>query len=262
MHGNGMFRKSALIVAHPDDEVLWFSSILDKVDEVVICFLECRSKSRLSLGRKNSLERHPLGNICSLAIEESEAKSANWENPKQSRFGIAMTRKSHLLKRRYNRKYEKNYYELRKGLEGKLSGYDNVFTHNPWGEYGNAEHIQIYRVLKELQREKGFDLWFSNYCSPLSFKLMLDNISGFDSEYLTLKTNKAMAEEIKGLYEKNGCWTWYSDWVWFNEECFKKDIPGGNGKYGHTFPLNMIKAPGRPFLLKRVYNIIRRNGQP
>jgi len=31
---------SILVVAHPDDEVLWFSSVLERVQETIICFLE------------------------------------------------------------------------------------------------------------------------------------------------------------------------------------------------------------------------------
>ena len=51
--------KSILVVAHPDDEVLWFSSILDKVDRIIICFLECESNSQWTIGRKKKLNGTP-----------------------------------------------------------------------------------------------------------------------------------------------------------------------------------------------------------
>jgi LmbE family N-acetylglucosaminyl deacetylase len=238
-----IFKKSVLVVAHPDDEVLWFSSILNKVDEIIICFLDCKSKSWLSLGRENSLSKHPMNNIFCLGIEESEACSANWGSPKLTKFGIAMTRKSNLLKRSYNQKYEKNYHKLKQELERKLAGYHNVFTHNVWGEYGHAEHIQIYTVIKELQPTMKFEMWYSNYCSNVSLNLMLKYISGSDSEYITFETNKELARTIEAVYKNNGCWTWYDGWKWFNEESFKKDrmmMYSGEGA-GHLFPLNMIK---------------------
>ena len=35
----GISGKSILVVAHPDDEILWFSSILASVDHVILCYL-------------------------------------------------------------------------------------------------------------------------------------------------------------------------------------------------------------------------------
>lgn len=101
----------------------------------------------------------------------------------------------------------------------------------------------MYRVVKELQKKMSFNLWYSNYCSNKSFKLMLRYISGFDSEYITLNANKVLADNIKNLYKKNGCWTWFNDWEWFNEESFKKDevLEGNNQKHGHIFPINFVK---------------------
>lgn len=120
----------------------------------------------------------------------------------------------------------------------------NVVTHNPWGEYGNEEHIQVYRAVRDLQEELGFTLWFSNYFSNKSYELMLNYSINANSEYVTLKTNKIFSNNIKRLYQKNGCWTWYDDWVWFDQESFIKDkqLDNGNYKYGHMFPLNLINV--------------------
>jgi hypothetical protein len=234
-----MFENSIIITAHPDDEILWFSSILEKVNEVAICFLDCRSKPNLSIGRQKSLLAHPIKNISCFSIDESETfNSANWHDPLITQFGIEISDKNIS-----DKKYRGNYYKLKQHLKDKLIGYHNVFTHNPWGEYGHEEHVQVYRVVKEVQKEMRYDLWFSNYCSNSSFKLMLSYISGFDSEYVTLGTNKNLSSTVKELYKKNGCWTWYDDWEWFNEESFMKDRDYTDGikTYGHVFPLNMIK---------------------
>ena len=235
-----MLEKSIIVAAHPDDEVLWFSSILDKVDRVVMCFLGSNSQPDRRNGRKQSLLEYPIKNICCLGINETGAfGAADWDNPVITRFGIEILGKDLLL-----REYEGNYYKLKEKLEKKLIGYTNVFTHNPWGEYGHEEHVQIYRILKQIEGQMKFNLWFSNYCSNISFRFMLRYISGFDSEYVTLKTNKVIADTVKAMYKKNHCWTWYDDWEWFNEESFKKDRNDADeGKdYGHIFPLNMIKC--------------------
>lgn len=250
-----MLKRSVIVSAHPDDEILWFSSILDKVDRSVLCFLDCKSKPHWGIGRKQSISAYPMKNVSCMGIDESEAfNGANWQNPVITDFGIEIHNKNIS-----DKKYRENYYKIKKNLENMLMGYCNVFTHNPWGEYGHEDHIQIYRVVKELQRGIKFNLWFSNYCSNKAYNLMLKYISGFNSEYITLETNKILASKIKNLYKENGCWTWYDNWEWFNEESFMKDeydhcqwynndlfvkekTTQENVKmYGHIFPLNFMK---------------------
>ncbi len=237
-----ILEKSIIISAHPDDEVLWFSSILDKVQEVVVCFLECKSKPYWGIGRRKSLAEYPIKNISSLNIDESVVfDAADWQNPVITDYGIEIANKN--ISDR-NEKYKKNYDELRRQLEKKLIGYRNVFTHNPWGEYGNEEHIQVYRVIKDLQNRMKFSLWYSNYVSNKSFKLMLDHLDRFHFEYVTFETNKALAHNIKDIYKKNKCWTWYDDWEWFKEELFIKEriSQAEEKRLGRLFPTNLIKV--------------------
>ena len=223
-----------------DDEVLWFSSILDRVSEVVICYLDCKSKPDWSIGRRKSLSEHPIKNISCLGIDESEVfDDTSWHNPVINKYGMQTSNKNNA-----SGKYIENYDKLRKNLKTKLMDCCNVFTHNPWGEYGNEEHVQVYRVIKELQENLNFNLWFSNYCSNKSFNLMIRYIPAFNSEYVTLKTNKIIGHQIKNLYKRNKCWTWYDKWEWFNEESFIKDgtFDEEEKTYGNIFPLNMIKV--------------------
>ncbi len=236
-----MLEKSIIVCAHPDDEVLWFSSIIDKVDEVVICFLNQLNKPYRGIQRNKVLSEYPMKNVSCLGIVESKVfNGANWQNPRTSKYGIEISNET-----LSDKEYKENYYKLKIQLENKLMDYINIVTHNPWGEYGSEEHIQVYKVLKELQGEMKFNLWFGNYCSNKSFNLMLRYISGFNSEYVTLKTNIVLGNKIKELYKRNECWTWYDDWEWFNEESFMKDRNGvfeeRINKYGHIFPLNLIK---------------------
>jgi len=231
---------SVLAVAHQDDEVLWFSSLLSEVVEVVFCYLDSKSRPQWTSARKKSLQEYPLENTSSLGLDESEVFShANFRNPVITEYGIKTSRNEISRKA-----YMNNYYELRKRLESKLVGYANVFTHSPWGEYGNEEHVQVYRAIKELQQTMEFDIWFSNYCSNRSLALMTASIFGFDSAYITLKTNEELANDITDLYKRNGCWTWYDDWEWFKEESFIKDpnSPTITKKYGNICPLNLMKV--------------------
>jgi LmbE family N-acetylglucosaminyl deacetylase len=234
-----MLKNSIVISAHPDDEILWFGSILESVKEITVCFLGCKSNLHWKDGREKSIHEYPFRKIACLGVDESETyDSANWHDPIATKYGLEISRKGIS-----DKLYKENYFALKSRLKNKLMGYSHVFTHNPWGEYGNEEHVQVYRVVRDLKEEMGFDLWFPSICSNKSFKLMSKYVDALTSEHVTFKTNKAIASDIKSLYEKNRCWTWYEDWEWFEEETFIKDrnIEKVNEKYGKTFPLNFIK---------------------
>jgi LmbE family N-acetylglucosaminyl deacetylase len=234
-----MFENSVLVVAHPDDEILWFSSICEKVNHVSFCFLGNESHPHWESARSKTISQMPFKSIsCLKLLESGSYNNADWNNPVTTNYGIAVSKR----KKSYY-KYYKNYYEIKENLRKILARYHNVFTHNPWGEYGNEEHVQVYRAIKNLQKENEFNLWFSNYCSNNSVQLMLRYISQLHFENVTKRTNKELAKNIMELYKKNDCWTWYDHWEWFNEESFMKDeiekeITEGCGR---IFPLNMIK---------------------
>jgi len=233
------FENSIIVSAHPDDEILWFSSIVKRVDKILLCYLDCKSNLSWSEGRRKSLSEYPMKNISCLGIAESEVFHAvNWYNPAATKFGMKISSRKIAIN------YRINYYKLKKRLKKRLTGYRNVFTHNPWGEYGNEEHVQVYRVIRELQKTLKFNLWFSNYCSNKSTSLMIKYISIFNPKYVTLKTDKTLSEKIKALYQKNGCWTWYEDWQCLDEETFIRYSENENTKkiYGKTFPLNIINV--------------------
>lgn len=240
--------KSIIIAGHPDDEILWFSSLIEKVDIIVICFLEHKSNPGWSAGRKKSLSQYPLKNMFYLGIDASETfNGADWQNPVIKNNGIEIANKSISTE-----KYNSNFFELTKALKHELTGYKNVITHNPWGEYGHEDHIQVYRAVKSLQAKMHFTLWFSNYCSNKSLILMSRYFSTFDSKIITLKTNKIISYDIAELYKKNGCWTWYDDYKWPNEESFIKDNIDEEDKkaYGNIFPLNMINVKNEQIVNK------------
>lgn len=262
-----MFEKSILVVAHPDDEILWFSSIVYDVDAVIICFLDVPSNPAWTEGRHKSIPELPIESLSCLGLDESEAfNGADWRNPVISKQGLEI---SNNVNRNRLENYKNNYKELLARLKPLLSDYKNVFTHNPWGEYGHEEHVQVYRAVKYLQGGMHFNLWFSNYCSNKSFSLMQKYINGFDSNYKIKKTNKELAEDCMHIYKNNDCWTWYDDYQWFNEEYYMLDahLTAKMHEYGHLFPLNMLKieAPwdddqSKTGLCSRIKNILRRSG--
>lgn len=240
MDPKDLFQKSLIIAAHPDDEILWFSSILDKVDGVVLCFLTSAHHPDWGIKRERSLKEHPRKNIYCLGLKESGTfLGVDWDNPIINEFGLEITNRS-----LSDKDYKKNYYKLKQQFGKLLKGYHNIFTHNPWGEYGHPEHVQICQVIKELKKEMKFNLWFSNYCSNKASKLMAYYLYRFNLEYVTFKTNKALFNDIKDIYKRFDCWTWYDNSEWFDEESFVKDemLEEKDIKPGQIIPLNFIKV--------------------
>lgn len=227
-----IFKNSIIVSAHPDDEILWFSSILDKVDRIIICFLGCKKHLEWKSNRKKVIDNYPLQNLSCLEIEEScSYKWSNWIEPISNEFGMeVMTEKNN---------YNNNYYKIKEILEQKIKHYANVFTHNPWGEYGHAEHVQIYKIMWSLQKKYSFNLWFTNYCSNKSYKLYMDHISINSMNYVKFPVNKTLTNTIKNLYIKNNCWTWEDDWSWFENDYFFTNSTNYKKRF-NKYPINFI----------------------
>ncbi|MFC1771742.1 PIG-L family deacetylase [Pseudomonadota bacterium] len=247
-----MFSNSIIIAAHPDDEVLWFSSILSKVDEIVLCFLAVPSKPVWTEGRQKSLNAYPLNNVHCLELVESEVfEGVDWDRPVTTEFGLRITEN-----RLSDKAYKENFHLLKTRLRDHIRGCDNVFTHNSWGEYGHVEHVQVYRAVKALQEEMQFNLWFSNYASNKSAFLMASQLPELTTQ-VTMQTNKPLAERIAEIYKRNDCWTWYDDYVWSDSEVFIKETvaPSDEARYGALLQINLIKIgiqPDQPSSLERL----------
>jgi LmbE family N-acetylglucosaminyl deacetylase len=241
-----VLEKSIIVAAHPDDENLWFSSVLSKVDSIVLCFLPVVSRPAWTEGRRKSLAAYPLENITCLGLEESEVFwGADWNRPVKTEYGLEITENE-----LPDSVYRNNFHLLVNRLREALRGYENVFTHNPWGEYGHVEHVQVYRAVKSLQPELQFRLWYTGYVSNKSVSLMAREYSTMGQNLGMMKTDKALAESIAGLYKKNECWSWYEDYEWCDHETFVLDIDDveQKGQKGNVLSLNMIDVGVEPVM--------------
>ncbi|GAH14334.1 unnamed protein product, partial [marine sediment metagenome] len=195
---SGLFYKSALVVAHPDDEILWFSSIFQKVDKIIICYLDIPSQTVWSEGRRKSILQYPTNNLVSLKITESETlNAAGWPVPSITEQGLAIETQHS------NKTYESNFLELTEKLAEQLRGYHNIFTHNPWGEYGHEEHVQVFRAVKHHQVINKFNVWVSNYVSNKSLLFMHNQLNNIENTYVTLPTQTTDAKKIMDIYKEN-----------------------------------------------------------
>jgi len=243
MENPPLLNDSILVVAHPDDEALWFSSLVEGVREIIVCYLNVKSDPSLSEGRRVSLSDHPLGSLSCLKLEESEVFNAkNWYAPTVTKYGIDIKAGENKQKQ-----YKRNFYILKETLYPRLKPYGHIFTHNPWGEYGHEEHVQLYRVIKSLQKDLDVTIWYPNYVSNKSLPLLQKTISNLSMQYISMPTQTEMGTSLKHLYESNSCWTWHRDWEWSGDEAFLREDSQNDLLTGdRPVPLNFIRVKIRP----------------
>ncbi|MGI9262858.1 MAG: hypothetical protein ACR2QR_12520, partial [Woeseiaceae bacterium] len=96
---------SVLIVAHPDDEILWFGSIASQVDRIVVCFSHDPAHPELSKARARTLERHPwAARMVSLGLDETGTFGhAAWPRPAASEFGLEIIGSRELAEQYHSR---------------------------------------------------------------------------------------------------------------------------------------------------------------
>lgn len=196
-----------LIVAHPDDEILWFSSILTKVDIIIICFGNQTNDPDMSARRLTAVSQIPLPNIIYLHLTEAGSpREIDWNNSSQENliFNKEEIKTQFLL----------NNDILLEQLSPLLNQAIDVYTHNPWGEYGHHEHIQVHSAIKILQRHLHFTMHFDNYISARTQRLAVTiaETQKFNTCY-NLVTNRSLYKKISAIYKQNQVWTWYQGYM-------------------------------------------------
>jgi LmbE family N-acetylglucosaminyl deacetylase len=215
--------RSAVVVAHPDDEALWLSSVLGAADRVVFCFGDLFERPKMSAARRRAVAGLPLPGLVDLKLPESGGGlSVDWKQPRLTGAGIAIADVA------AGERYAANFAALVAMLRTALAGCTDVYTHNPWGEYGHAEHIQVYRAVAALQAELGYTIWFSNYVGAASWALAQEIArQPCWTERRAVAPDVALARTLRDVYRRAGAWTWTRWHRWPDEEILYAVAQGG-----------------------------------
>ena len=236
MPGSSFPENTILVMAHPDDEALWVTSVLSRVARIVFCFSDILSAPHWSEGRRRSIAEYPLPNVTQLGITESEVfDSAAWPEPLETEYGLAIRKGGASRRCLSESRYRGNRDRLVNALRPMLAEASCVITHSPWGEYGHEEHVQVFRVVEQLKAEIGFELWVPGYVSNRSIPLMMRHMARLDAVTEPLATDSALGARLQALYAKNGCWTWFDDYAWPTHEYFHRwKGPGATDETPHA----------------------------
>jgi LmbE family N-acetylglucosaminyl deacetylase len=235
---------SLLVVAHPDDEILWFGSVVERVGKIVICFLNDPASPELAGARERVLAEHPLRDriVCLGLHETCTFNQAGWPIPETTKYGLKITRS-----RQGASAYKARYRQLERELKPLVEEASSVITHNPWGEYGHEEHVLVHRAATSLAESTGTDCWYDNYASSWSEDLMRRYLDKSEHEIVGCSVDTEKMERIADVYRTQGAWTWFDEYRWFREEFFVRgplrrvETPG----FGWMFPINLIRLQRR-----------------
>jgi LmbE family N-acetylglucosaminyl deacetylase len=212
---------NAVVVAHPDDEALWLSSVVASADPIVFGFGAVFDKPRKSEKRRQAVAALPLSGIVNLAIPESGVGYNSGQGPLElAPSGVRISDTT------VRARYDSNYATLLEGLRASLAGCRNVYTHNPWGEYGHAEHIQVYNAVTALQDELGYTVWFSNYVGTGSWtfaRALAERLTW--AQRSIVRPDEATARTLMRVYRRYGAWTWTVAHRWPVEEVMYAQPP-------------------------------------
>jgi LmbE family N-acetylglucosaminyl deacetylase len=217
-----MSKRSAVVVAHPDDEILWLSSAMAAAAYVVLCFGEPFGNPVRADARRRAVANLHLSNLVNLAIPESGTRLlVDWLYPRMTYTGMDIADPD------ARQRYDENFETLLAKLRPLLAGCADVYTHNPWGEYGHPEHIQVYRAVAALQAELGYTVWFSNYAGPLTWKLA--QTLGAEpcwGEKKAVHPDMRIARRLQWVYLRHRAWTWGLLHRWPADETMYGQPPG------------------------------------
>jgi len=258
----------AVVMAHPDDEVLWASSVLARADRILLCFGDLDGMPQLGEGRRRALAAFPLGPVEFLDMREAGVLDrADWAAPQPDAAGLRLRPQVLADPPGAAAAYVANHVRLCEALTARLAGVAQVVTHNPWGEYGHEEHVQVLRAVCAAQAVHGFEIWVTNYAAPKSMPLMLAERHRLAEVTPPLPTDRALASRAQALYTAEGCWTWDDGYVWPETERFFRLDPAdpalSPGPMPMTaLPLNILPRdpaprPGLAALTRRLRRRLR-----
>lgn len=196
---------SVLIVAHPDDEVLWFASLLQAIGHIVICYGPGARMEGLGERRARALASYPLANMTFLEMRQPLRCPPQWGD-------IADENDNPVDQMPCQRALEETIGPF-------LHGRTAAFTHNPWGEYGHGDHVLVNRAVNAVAG-RNVPVFVSGYVGPRAvprFRAIMND--GVQAQFAR-PIDRSLAHRIKAVYVEHECWTWTKLWEWPAIESF------------------------------------------
>ena len=158
-----------MIVAHPDDDILWGGAHLIEDDYLVVCITCGTNKTRVN-EFKQVMSKTNDKYIMLGYPDKTNGERDNWNSSKEN---------------------------MMKDLEEiiNLKDWDLIVVHNPDGEYGHQHHKMASQFVTSLVDDKSKLYYFGHYYSKDNIAAHEDEMSSIDGKTLEKKVR------IIGLYK-------------------------------------------------------------
>ena len=245
--------RSIIVMAHPDDEVLWASSALARAGRLLLAYEALPGRPDITAGRQAARARFPRP-VESLRLAETGSfGAAAWPDPVETPEGLAVAAGPSSMPGFDPAAYRGGFATLVARLRPALAGVRTVITHAPWGEYGHEDHVQLFRAVEALKDALGFALWVPAHVSARSFPLMQRNLGRLGAPTPPMPTDRRLAETLRALYRETGCWTWVDDHAWPEAEVFYPVLPAAAPPPtpSRSYPMTVVTMPAPPSAARR-----------
>jgi len=230
----GQKRETIVVVAHPDDEVLWLGPVLPNAAKVLAAFSVASENPALTEGREVVRRNYPYRNFEFLGLQNAKVYGySDFLNRMPVEHGVTLMRSCPPERAE---RYRSNYPALLAGIDPYLGPRTDIYTHNPWGEYGHEEHIQVNHAVVALAQRHRCSVWAWNGLSSqelISRDVWLrahfypeDDLEGVPSAELVVDLDRY--REIRTLYQRHNAWTWHDDYLPPNPSRFVQLVRDGD----------------------------------
>lgn len=223
-------RFDALVVAHPDDEILWFGSVLPQTRHTFAVFQDHPDYPHLGQSRAATLAMHP-NRVETLGLTSAGVfQRSTWRDRRHTYYGVELDRCESPAR---EDAYQRNYQLLLKALFVRLRGAHSVVTHSPWGEYGHEEHIQVWRCVSEIASTLRFDVWAptqvpaSRVVDTRPAIQLRDDLLNASLPTRRFRTDARHFEAVKKHYIDSDAWTWTEPFQPDSFETYVKLVSNG-----------------------------------
>lgn len=194
--------KNLIVVAHPDDEILWFSSILKEPDTgVIFCF---QNKYPSHIGEEFDYRKYVFNFDYTTKVFKIIKMYKSLDIPV-----VWLQTITTLNPRVCGEVHPSTENHLKENLQSIISLIEpvKIYTHNPWGEYGHQEHILLHKVLQKLRKDIIFPGVMIDFIEETKKKIDTESIL---DKLILFKTNPvdiSLRKLVFSWYKKLDIWT-------------------------------------------------------
>jgi LmbE family N-acetylglucosaminyl deacetylase len=200
-----------VVVAHPDDEILWLLPALERATLTIATFAYEPWNEPLTRARERVRGEFPRP-FEFLPLESARVfRKSDWESRRPTPYGVELLDTCSPVERE---RYVSNYERLLELLEPHVAASSEIYTHNPWGEYGHEEHVQVWRAVALLAQRHHTTVWVwdgpgDRLLLARGMRLRADHYTPLPSELRSVELARDLDRfrELKRLYLEHGAWT-------------------------------------------------------